>query len=345
MTFYGARMPDVTSRSWTLLSVKGPRQHGGNAGYDDAPTSTYRFDSGVANSRNVRAGDLAFVRNAEGLLGIAVIERVEEELGDKELLRCPVCRATRIKLRRTASPAYRCNAGHQFDEPVSERVAVTLYEAHYGSTFMRVPAGISAVDLRRAAFRPNPLMSIEEIDAGRIANAVVASAPQTRTLLEQFLQHRFYFGHDAADDDRGDNGDAYTPQMSDRRDRIIAAIKARRGQAKFRLNLLKRYGGACAISGCTVMAIIEAAHIWPYRGEEDNHVENGLLLRADLHTLYDLNLIGIDEELRIHVSSELRGSDYENLRGKQLRIVHKPSASAIRERWQSYVRADEAQSA
>jgi HNH endonuclease len=37
----------------------------------------------------------------------------------------------------------------------------------------------------------------------------------------------------------------------------------------------------------STLDILEAAHISPYRGEEDNHPENGLLLRADLHTLFD----------------------------------------------------------
>ena len=43
-----------------------------------------------------------------------------------------------------------------------------------------------------------------------------------------------------------------------------------------------------------LMDVVEAAHIWPYSGEEDNHPANGLLLRTDIHTLFDLELMGID---------------------------------------------------
>ena len=56
----------------------------------------------------------------------------------------------------------------------------------------------------------------------------------------------------------------------------------------------KRY--RCMVSGCQLVDLLEAAHIRPYRGENDNHPSNGLLLRADLHTLFDLDLLGIDPE-------------------------------------------------
>ena len=46
--------------------------------------------------------------------------------------------------------------------------------------------------------------------------------------------------------------------------------------------------------GCDVVAVLKATHIMPYRGEETNHPSNGLLLRADLHTLFDVGLLTID---------------------------------------------------
>lgn len=75
---------------------------------------------------------------------------------------------------------------------------------------------------------------------------------------------------------------------------VLRSIRARRGQAKFRNGLIDRYGARCMISGCEIMEIVEAAHIWPYRGDEDHVLTNGLLMRSDLHTLFDYDLIGID---------------------------------------------------
>jgi predicted restriction endonuclease len=63
------------------------------------------------------------------------------------------------------------------------------------------------------------------------------------------------------------------------------------GQPAFWDALLQAYERQCAITGCTVLQILEAAHIMPYMGKPTNRVDNGLLLRSDLHTLFDLGLI------------------------------------------------------
>ncbi|WP_448167974.1 HNH endonuclease [Burkholderia ambifaria] len=79
----------------------------------------------------------------------------------------------------------------------------------------------------------------------------------------------------------------------DARIRTLRSIAGRRGQPAFRDNLIRAYGGVCAVTGCQVVETLEAAHILPYRGEHSNHVQNGLLLRADLHTLFDLGMFDI----------------------------------------------------
>ena len=88
--------------------------------------------------------------------------------------------------------------------------------------------------------------------------------------------------------------DLVPESMEDARRRIEATIVLRQGQGAFRDSLLEAYGCRCAISGCDVPEALEAAHIIPYKGEHTNVVVNGLLLRADLHTLFDLGLIAID---------------------------------------------------
>lgn len=106
----------------------------------------------------------------------------------------------------------------------------------------------------------------------------------------------------------------------DARRRIMASVVQREGQPAFRESLLRAYGNACAITGCTVVPLLEAAHIIPYRGPHTNVVSNGLLLRADLHKLFDLHLIRIDPARRtLHVSEELMNSEYGSLAGQTLR--------------------------
>ena len=80
----------------------------------------------------------------------------------------------------------------------------------------------------------------------------------------------------------------------DGRSRTIATVVRRRGQPEFRRALIEAYGGRCAISECDAEAALEACHIRPYMGPKTNALSNGLLLRADLHTLFDLGLLAID---------------------------------------------------
>jgi hypothetical protein len=54
------------------------------------------------------------------------------------------------------------------------------------------------------------------------------------------------------------------------------------------------YQGRCAVTSCDAGAALEGAHLRPYRGPESNDVTNGLLLRADIHTLFDLRLLAPD---------------------------------------------------
>src|SRR5262249_25256052 len=102
-------------------------------------------------------------------------------------------------------------------------------------------------------------------------------------------------------DDQADGPD-YISQDGDRREVIWQQIRARRGRQQCRDALRKRYGGRCLVTGSRVAAVLEAAHIDPYRGDEENHAGNGLLLRADIHTLFDLDLLGIEpDSLRVEI--------------------------------------------
>ncbi len=98
----------------------------------------------------------------------------------------------------------------------------------------------------------------------------------------------------------------YATKLEDARDRVLTSIVRRQGQSQFRQKLLKVYKGKCTISGCDVEPALEAAHIIPYRGPDTNTTSNGLLLRADLHTLFDLKLITIHPEtMKVLVAPEL----------------------------------------
>lgn len=129
--------------------------------------------------------------------------------------------------------------------------------------------------------------------------------------------------------------------LEDDRDRKLQEIVQRRGQPAFRNVLLSAYGCCCAVTGADAEAALEAAHITPYLGPESNHLSNGILLRGDIHTLLDLNLIGIDPTSRkVVVAAELRATCYGELDGQVLSVptdeTLRPSKAALEQRWASF---------
>lgn len=111
----------------------------------------------------------------------------------------------------------------------------------------------------------------------------------------------------------------------DARRRTVRTLVQREGQPQFRRALIDEYAGACAISGCTVETLLEAAHIIPYFGPHTNDVSNGLLLRADLHKLFDLHMLRIDPQLRtVHLCDELKASEYACFEGRRLGPTRSP---------------------
>lgn len=122
--------------------------------------------------------------------------------------------------------------------------------------------------------------------------------------------------------------------VEDARKHVWTAIVRRRGQAGFRKELLRAYESCCAVTGCSVSEVLEAAHIHPYMGSATNVASNGLLLRTDIHTLFDLGLIGVHSgSMTVQVAPQLAGSEYSKLDGKQLiqpaNSVDGPSPSAL----------------
>lgn len=119
----------------------------------------------------------------------------------------------------------------------------------------------------------------------------------------------------------------------DTRERQQREVVLRPGQAQFKLNLLDAYSRRCAITDCEVGAVLEAAHIRPYRNEACHHITNGLLLRADIHALFDAGLITIGENWGIEIAISLRASEYGSLENSKLRLPAKedchPSKQAL----------------
>jgi putative restriction endonuclease len=320
-------------RAWLLLTFGDDRQYAGNAGYDDNPAEFYSYDSYVPNHRRVAAGEQAIVCDKERALGIASIERIDEEPSTRLLQRCPVCGITGCKQRKTMHPKYRCNKGHEFDEPVRETVSCTKYTAHFGP-FTPFTEAFGRDFLRQGCPRYNDQLAMQEFDFSLMEAAFRNAYPVAAAAIGVALSGS-YISAAAGDENGSASPEAYSPTGVDGRQRVLRQICARRGQQAFRDELRSRYGDQCLVSGCKVLHVLEAAHIQPYRGESDNHPENGLLLRADLHTLFDLDLMGIEPStLSVQFHGAVKLGEYAELHGRRLLCSQRrPSEEALTARW------------
>ena len=88
-------------------------------------------------------------------------------------------------------------------------------------------------------------------------------------------------------------------------------VRPRLGQGSFRILVTDAYERRCAVTAERVLPVLEAAHIRPYASGGEHRVDNGLLLRSDLHTLFDRGYMTVTPALRLEVSRRIR-EDFEN---------------------------------
>jgi predicted restriction endonuclease len=118
------------------------------------------------------------------------------------------------------------------------------------------------------------------------------------------------------------------------RTQVVESIIRRRGHPGLRQLLLAAYEYRCAITNFNGMDALEVAYIVPFRGQQTQHPTNGLLLRSDLHTLFDLGKIAIDTKtMTVVLADDLAESSYKILAGRPLRypreVDSRPSTEAL----------------
>ena len=88
-------------------------------------------------------------------------------------------------------------------------------------------------------------------------------------------------------------------------------VLPRLGQGSFRVVVTDAYDRRCAVTGERTLPVLDAAHIKPYSAAGENRVRNGLLLRSDLHRLFDRGYVTVRPDLKVQVSRRIR-EEFEN---------------------------------
>ncbi|CAL9657049.1 hypothetical protein SUDANB95_06807 [Actinosynnema sp. ALI-1.44] len=295
---------DAQRDAWLMLAVGDARTRRSNDGYDDAPAIHYSWDSSVDNHRLPRAGDVIALWDKKVLLGASVIEKIVEGQEQKTLNRCPKCARASIKLRRTESPRYRCyKCTATFDEVITTRREVITYRSHHSIAWVDLTGELTGDQLRGLCTLPKAQHSIRRLDYARFVEALRATPGRPRlSPIEAALTAVLKGGH------------------------ATAVVRVRRGQGAFRSRLLKLYGGTCAFTGSAPQAALEAAHLNSFAADGRHHDQGGLLLRRDVHRLFDLGHLAIDpQDHTIHVSETVADyPEYRRLQGQELHVQLTP---------------------
>ena len=115
-------------------------------------------------------------------------------------------------------------------------------------------------------------------------------------------------------------------------------VRPRLGQGAFRVLVTDIYGRRCAVTQERTLPALDAAHIRPYSDGGKHEAHNGLLLRRDIHHLFDTGYVTVTPEFNFEVSHRIReefenGRDYYKLHGRQIyipkRLELRPNSSSL----------------
>lgn len=108
-------------------------------------------------------------------------------------------------------------------------------------------------------------------------------------------------------------------------------VLPRLGQGSFRVIVTDTYRRRCAVTGERTLPALEAAHIKPYSEDGPHSIDNGILLRSDIHKLFDRGYVTVTPDYHFDVSRRIReeyenGREYYALRGRELNLPADPAA-------------------
>lgn len=303
------------------------------AGATYRPTAGYSFGDHTPHHRHVTVHDIFFIRSQTQLLALGRVQRIETGVSEKAVQRCPTCGTGQLGFRSTRTNSYRCLYGHEFSQPAASIRSGTEYKAFFGLDYVEISAHIEAAELRPFELTNSRQLSLRPCELDGLMKYIVRRDRNAATTLKAWLMARPL---SLADED----ADMVEPaDVLDEREHRHLGIRLRRGRKIFRDELFRRYGARCMISGCTTAALIEAAYIQPESVPKFNNPTNGLLLRSDLHTLFDLNLLGIDpDRLVVALHPDLLTGEYKAFEGVALQVAggRGPNRRALAMRWQRF---------
>jgi hypothetical protein len=268
-----------THNAWLCIASEGATTRVGD-NFNEVIGETYVWPKSIPNAQSLKLGDIIALWDTDRLLGFSWIERIDETLETREQYRCPneACRRIDMRERSTKSPRFKCGKCKiETDSPIIEVSEQESFSATYAAGWVSVDEFIDAESCRLMTKNPKSQHSLRELDQSLFLQ-FVGSLPEV--ILSPFKSRQV--GH------------------------VKATVRVRIGQGAFRQKLRQRYGDVCAITGPNHSTALEAAHLYSYANFGEHHEDGGLLLRRDIHRLFDAGLISVNpKDLRVDVHPDL----------------------------------------
>lgn len=125
-----------------------------------------------------------------------------------------------------------------------------------------------------------------------------------------------------------DQGKSQLMLEGDRTDRYKYHVlsKVRLGQGAFRVLITDAYSRKCSVTGEKTLPVLQAAHIKPYAKSGPHFISNGLLMRSDIHKLFDSGYITVTTDFKIEISKRIKeefenGREYYQYHGSSLKYL------------------------
>lgn len=123
---------------------------------------------------------------------------------------------------------------------------------------------------------------------GRLANEIAGNPMTDNPITNVFRKYFEKWGFQLIDSPEDE------AESATERQRRLAEVWERPGQARFRRTVFEMFGARCLVTGCETLMALEAAHVLPVSSGGGDDGWNGIPLRADLHRLFDAGAITIE---------------------------------------------------
>lgn len=263
----------MTQNGWILQS-KGSEQHSrAGSNYRESIGVSYKWRTNLPNGGKIKRDDIILIRDEKNLLGFSRIEKLSFRKEKNVATLCKNCGKAQVELKKTKRFKYRCKACKaEFDRPKLKTTIEDFATAFYAPGWVSLTEESKSWAVwKKLSVTPKGQNSIQALDL-HIFQDLISDldssevAPFLRRGLEINGGHR------------------------------LSVAKIRIGQGEFRKKLIDQFGFTCAFTGANNNFALEAAHLYSYSQVGKHHEDGGLLLRRDIHSLFDHGLLAIDPE-------------------------------------------------